>query len=358
MYKLANQVIDAHDDVCREFLTKIAKMNPKAYMMTTREREGLADDDFALSIITKKASKLNKFPIIDKHSAWISSQYFNETHYRLPKEAAEIAAHWIHDACQRFQVKPSPAVEVLNKTASTNIYCEPDLPASSRVVRTVERDLEKFAEVEKICNNETFATYVFNTVDNVKLGNSYFQEYSDQMPIEYRVKYANSLQKRAGVLGFTLEGKLEKYAANSYSAHVDSHLALRRDLVDGQDPKFKAALTKMATMKDDMLPLEFAKLLHGFDKMAKIDQYYGGYLVNPYESTISTQINPKYIYKTASTRLTDDAINKLAIEKYAKIKEYFGYNVADELKKHGSVIFESLPADAKEIIAGIADGSL
>jgi hypothetical protein len=359
MFKLANQMLDAYDDVERTYIRKLAKIDPKIYLMTDSEKRELTDNDYALSVITKKASKLNKFPVDTHSNAWLSNQYFNETHWRLPKEAQEIAAHHIKRACDQFGIPTTTAVEGMAKEASSNVFYEGDLPSSAKVSRTTEVDLSKFAEVQQIADNYTFAQYAFPTAAHVKLGNEYFSQFAKDMPLEYRHKYACALQKRAGELGTVLKGEISKYAANAYGAHIDAHLASRKSLLDVADPKFTSALDKMASMKKDMAPIEFARLLHGFDKRAGLDRYYGGYLINPYEATFVNQKNPGFMYKSASYQdLTADAIGKLAIDKYAKIKEYFGESIADSLKKEGASIFDSLPMDAKEIIAGIADGSL
>lgn len=361
MFKLANQILDAYDDTQMIHLRKIAKINPSIYMMTAEEHSSIGDDNFALSVITKKAHKLNKYPVDSHDNTWLSNQYFNETHFRLPKEAAQTAAHFIKKACAKHKITPTPAVSTMAKEASSNVYFERDMPATARVERTATPDLSKFAEVQKIGDSYTHAQYVFATPGHVKLATRYFEEFCDRMPVEYRHKYAAAIQMRAGELGMGKQrGRVEKYASDAYSAHVDAHVRLRMSLLDAV-PEMKTALEKVAATKKESTPMDFARLLHSFDKHAKLDRYYGGYLTNPYEATFATQVNEnaRPIFKSASHgSLTPDAIAKVANEKYAKIKEYFGQNVADTLKKEGAPIFESLPADAKEIIAGIADGSL
>ncbi|NDC22528.1 MAG: hypothetical protein EBZ49_00135 [Proteobacteria bacterium] len=359
MFKIANQVLDAYDDVDHKILRKVAKLDPKIYLMSNDERQKLSDNDFALSVITKKASKLNKFPVDTYDNAWLSNQYFNETHLRLPKEAAEIAAYHIKKACEQHEIETTPAVEGMAKEAYSNVYYEGDLTSNDKTQKVVDVDLSKFAEVEKISDSYTFAQYAFPTQAHVKLANMYFDKYAEAMPLEVRHGYASNLQKRAGELGINLKGKISKYAANAYGAHVNAHLSSRKSLLEVADPKYAAALEKLGHMKDSLSPSEFAKLLHGFDKRAGLDKYYGGYLLNPYEATFANQHNPSYEYKSASyNSLSADMIGKISSEKYAKIKEYFGSSVADALKKEGAPVFESLPNDAKEIIAGIADGSL
>lgn len=357
MFKLANQILDAYDDVTREGLRKLAKLNPQVYVMTSDEHSKLADEDFALSVITKKASKLNRFPIDGEDNTWLSNQYFEMNHEKLPKLAAQTAAWHIKQACDRFGIPVSPAVEGIAKEASSNVYVEEDMKSIQRQP-VQEVDLSKFAEVEKIGENYTFAQYVMGKPAHVKVAAQYFEEFSEKMPIATRAKYAAAVHRRSQELGMgKLAGKVAKYAGSGYGGAVDAHLRSRASLLEIGQPKMAAAIPKLAAAKDTMEANEFAKLLHEFDKRAGLDQYYGGYLVDPYQATFSQSVYAGWRHKTASG-LTHDEISKVASAKYEKIKEYFGSSVADELRKHGAAIFESLPMDAQETIVGIANGSI
>jgi len=361
MFKLANQIIDAYDDINRVHLKKLAQINPNIEFMDPEDRTQLEDQDFALSIITKKASKLNKFPVNNHDSTWLSNQYFQESYLRLPKTAAEIAAYHIKKACERYRVDQTPAVSGMAKEASSNVYFEQDIPQSAKVNRVITPDLSKFAEVQKIGDNYTFAQYTFATPPHVKMASKYFDEVCDDIPLEYRHKYAAAIQKRAKELGMEKqEGKVVKYASDHYSGFIDAHLASRKSLLEVADPKFVAALNKMASMKKDIAPIEFAKVLHGFDKRAGLSKYYGGYLTDPYLSTFANEPDPYIGWRTkvAGVELDSDAIKKVATEKYAQIKQYFGKDVADEFKKEGVSIYESFPQDVKEVIASMANGEI
>lgn len=357
MYKLANQVLDAYDDTSKVILRKVAAKNGNINMISDDERSLLSDDDFALTVITKKACKLNKFPIESHDSTWLSNEFFQETHNNLPWEAQHVAAHSIKLACERFGIKPTPAVEGLAKEASSNLFFEGDVATKNTKVE--EEDMGKYAQVQKICDNETFAQYTFGTTDNVKTGCEYFKTYSDKMPLELRHKYAAAIQRRAGDLGMTItDPAIRKYASSSYNAHLDAHLASRKDLLQIKEPMYTEGLNKLAAMRNQITPSEFAQVLHGFDKRAGLDKYYGGYLTNPYEATFASIVNPELVKVGSANSMTPDALKKMFIDKYSKVKEYFGSSIADSLKKEGSAAFEALPADAKEIISGIADGTL
>lgn len=357
MFKLANQVIDAYDDVSRIHLKKIAAINPKVQVMDPAERGALDDEDFALSIITKKASKLNKFPIDSHDSTWLSNQYFEETHQRLPKTAASIAAYHIKKACERFQINPVPSVEGMAKEASTNIYCEEDITESVKATKTVT--LSELAEIEKIAENYTFAQYAFATPAHVKMASKYFDHYCEKMPMEYRHKYASAIQRRAHELGMQkVAGVVGKYASDHYSGHLDAHLSSRRSLLEVAEPKFAAVLDKLAAAKKELTPSEFARALHGFDKRAGLSQYYGGYLTNPYEATFANEPDPYHGWRTKVAGVSLDQEKLSNIASSPKIAQYFGKSVADEFKKEPVAIFESMPNDVKEIIAQLANGEL
>ena len=355
MYKLANQVLDVYDDLNFEMLKKIANVDGKLYVRTADERAELQDTDFALSIITKRASKLNKYPLATKDDAWLSNEYFDMTHQRLPKLAAETAAYNIKLACEEHGIKTTPAVEGLAKSASSNVYVEDDTTKMNPVRLNKHVDLTKFAEVEKIAENYTHAQYAMGTPTEVKIASYYFDEYNLKFPLGLRHKYAESIQRRARELGMSeIKGQVQKYACEKYGSGVEGHLRKRASLLEIADPKFSSALTKLATMRTTMDASQFAKVLHGFDKRAGLTKYYGGYLKDPYEATFGGQMVKKAQYGG----ITEDEITEALITKYAKVKEYFGHSIADELKKHGMSIFESLPKDSKEIIVGIANGTI
>lgn len=357
MIKLANQVIDAYDDVLKDGLKKLAAKNPDINIMSHAERKELSDTDFALSVITKKASKLNKFPINDHDNTWLSNEYFQMTAHRLPKEAAEIAATHIKQACERFKIKTSPAVEGMAKKASDNIYLESEgLKPAHAVIRP---DLEKIAQVEEIGDNYTLAQFAFATPSHIKIACDYFETNLEKIPLETRHKYAAAIQKRAAELGMpTQQGAVIKYASDHYSPQVDAHLRSRLTLLEVADPVHKDRLDKLAAVKTKVPPSQFAQLLHAFDKQAKLDRYYGGYLMDPYLATFAGEPDPYegYRYKTANAKkLTAEEIRSVIDTRYDQIKDYFGKSLADEMKKEPIAIFDSLPNDAKELIAGMLD---
>jgi len=359
MLKLANQILDIYDDVTKDGIRKIAAFFPDVEVLSLEKRAELDPTEFGLTLITKEAGVLNKFPIADKDSTLISNYYFDMNHKNLPIEAQKIAAYHIKQACDRFGVKTASSVEALAPDdVLSNLYYEKEI-GSVKTASVIEIDLSDFAQIEKIASNQTSAQYIMSTPSRVKLAEQYFTDYHKKIPVELRTKYARAIQIRANELGMQkIGGVVGKYASDHYSSHVDAHLEKRASLLDAK-PVMRQVLKKFAAMKDLWSAQEFAQNLYAFDKQAGLTKYYDGYLQNAYETVLGLE-NPKpaVLFKTASKSLSDDQLKMIVSSKFDKIKEYFGKNVADELKKDPQTIFEGLPLDHKEVLVNIANGQL
>ena len=361
MLKLANQVIDAHDDVTKELMTKIAHKRPSCYMLSEDERSKLGDHDFALSIVTKTAGKLNKFPINSGDSAWLSAEYFDANCHKLPHEAAKTAAYHIKRACSKYSVPSKLRVDsyaVMLKSAADNVYYEKDNDVKGTEV-VVKPNLEKFANVKEIGENYTAAQYAFASPAHIKVACEYFAASSSKMPLDQRHKYAAAIQRRAHELGMAVQkGEVQKYASDHYSPMVEAHIRARASLLEGK-PELKASVEKIGHAKGQFTPSQFAQLLYGFDKQAGLNRYYGAGLTDPFQATFAGEPDPYAAYRTkvGSATVSGDELQKVVNAKYAQIKEYFGQHFADEMRKHPTEIFDSLPMDAKQLIVGMVDGT-
>lgn len=374
MFKIANQVIDAYDDIHWSYLEKVASKRPQTNLMMPDEHSKLQDDDFALSFITKESAKLNKFPVNDYDNTWLSNEYFPLTCEKLDKTAAVIAATNIRNACEHFKIEPSDCVKALaSEKVASNLYVEPysrnerdilfglypgkDYYMEEKTASKRE-SLDCFADVDRICDNYTHAQYVFSSPHHIKVGCAWFEEKHEKMPVELRHKYATAVQLRAQEFGLPpCKGAIAKYAGDAYSGQLEGHLASRRRLLDGGP--FEAEFGKLASARKDVTPYQFAQLLHAFDKKAGLNRHYGSYLKDPYQATFASA-DPSYSWmsKKSSRTLTAQEIESVVNTKQEKIAEYFGKGVASQLRKDPVAIFDSLPNDAKEIIGNIHDGAL
>lgn len=359
MIKLSNQVLDIHDDVTGEGIQKLAAMAPTINVMPASERARLSDRDFALSIITKTASKLNKFPINDRDATWLSNQYFDMNGHKLPEGAQKVAAWHIKKACAKFKIAPAPLVEKTAKESTTNVFVEGK--GLSKVDNTVQPDLTKIAAVSDIAESYTHAQYAFATAAHLKIACAFFDKQHEKIPSDLRHKYAAQIQRRSQELGLGAQGgTVAKYASDYYSPLVDAHLAARANLLQSDNLQ-RSRLEKIASMKRSLTPSHFAQVLHAFDKTAKLNRYYGGALTDPFLATFGKVPDPYHGYKiklASSRELTHEELRSIIGSKFDKIAEYLGRSVAEEMKKDPIAIFDSLPMDAKELIVSFGDGTL
>lgn len=371
MKKLEATIIDIFDDVnLTETMQKIAHRIPtelkKVDIPSMEDRNSLEDHDFALSIFTKNANKINKFPINNPINTVLSDQYFNLNHGKLPGQAQNIAATYIKQACDRFGLQASEGVKLAASIhpTMTNIYFEKinDKPGGSLLPEeALVADSEFYYALTKTAGDGSITRkYKMPNQDGVRAAAEYFNKYARQFAPEDRHQFASNVVKRAEELGMVIDSPaINKYAGLGYNDNVGGYLSIRRKLVEGQ-ATFTEALDKLASYQSKTDPVTFAKVLHELDKRAGLDRYYDTYLADPYASTFKQTLEKKanVIFSLDHLLMSESDLEKVAKDKYKTLKNYFGSTLADGLKKEGASAFIALPEDAKEIIARIANGEI
>lgn len=314
---------------------------------------GLEDDQFALSVITKTAEKINRFPINNKLNTALANEYFELNGYKLSYEAQKVAAVQIKKACNKFGLEPHNSIKVasMNHDSKTNVYFEKD--ASKATSSYVHPKVSKhyYALGTK---------YAMPTKPFLDMAVDYFHKFAKELPPQDRHTFAVNVFERAKELGETIKSAaIEKYAGTHYNPELEQHLKLRERLLDEASP-YVPALRKLASYKSTTEPITFAKVLQEFDKKAGLDTHYDTYISDPYASTFGKKMSKiaGYVYEQDGIYLTEADIEKVAKNQYATLKDYFGHTLADGLKKEGASAFMALPDDAKDIIARIANGEL
>ena len=116
---IAAAIVDFYDDSKHEMMSKIAMpprmANANMALLTPEQHSELQDSDFGLIVLTKRASVLRKFPVNDPGNAWMSAQYFDQTHEKLAFPARFVAAKFIKKACDAYGVLSSPLVNAYAK---------------------------------------------------------------------------------------------------------------------------------------------------------------------------------------------------------------------------------------------------
>jgi hypothetical protein len=329
---IANQVLDFYDDIERDTWSRIKptttpELVKKATVSEQSELLRAGAEAYALSTKLEDGTDLHKYPVLTPADTWISAAYFAETSHKLPEGLRKVAAANIQKALEKHRLP------LLKKEAKQNS--------------------DYFALKSK---------YPIDTASQVKLASSYFEEWHRSFKLSDRREYATKVASRAKDLGVeTLSPAIRKYAGQEYGTEIPTQLRLRRDLVSGTESMCDS-LNKVAEAQKRVSPDKFAELLGAWDREAGVDRYHGKYLADPYEATYSEnplrKIAGGYSWEDESTglKVSEADLKKVAEEKSEKIRGFLGESVAKELQKHGSQIFDSLPTDAKIVVAKIARG--
>lgn len=357
---LENAIIDIFDDVhLEQTLEKVATRLPdnikSQEMPTFEERDTYMDTAFAISIITKTAGKLNKYPINTTMNTAMSNEYFDLCHHNLPIEAQKVAASNIKAACGIHGIIPCESVEKVASGPTVNIYVEPynAKPGGPIVKRAsdVKPQGDHFYALE--------GKYAMPSPEYVTKAVDYFNKYAGQFTAQERFTYAHNVSARAKELGVPVEDTpINKYAGHLYSPDLRGAILARKGILP-EDSPYMDSLDKLASMQSEILPSDFAQVLHEVDKQAGLDKYYDKYLADPFWSTLgSMEKKANMVYEQHGKRITQSDMESALLEKRASFDKYFGSSLIDGLSKGMPDAFTSLPDDVKDTMASIAYGEI
>lgn len=209
--------------------------------------------------------------------------------------------------------------------------------------------------------------YPLDSFTQVKEAALYFDRTFKFMPPQERHEYAENLVKRAHELDIVVSSTVEKYGSSTYAPHHDIEVCLdarRRNLLDEEHLD---VLDKLAGLRVQMNPEDFALTLHEFDKAALLDQH-GTEIPDAYYTTFG-KVAAKNPQKEPSETSPDDAIvignEYITVRKLVEfvnnndkhLRHRFGWEFVDELHKDPMGIFNSMPRDQKLVIMRMASVS-
>lgn len=377
---IASTVLDFYDDAQHELLRKIAApvemRNVPTEVLGEEERDALDDNEFGLVVITKRASVLRKFPVNDPGNAWLSAQYFNDTHRKLAFPARFVAAKFIKQACDAYEVPSSHAVDAYAARADDEIEANTFVEGSESawmLRKLAERELlekqataaEMNAELE--LPDESFALvlhqedgtvirkYAMPDPEHVRKAASYFDKYAMDLPPEYRHRFAVAVRNRADELDVDIDGHdgIHKWASVTWNRHVHAHLEQRKSLLPRHE-EAAGILDKLASMIDESSPEDMASALQTFDEATGLTRYYDRGLTDPYASTMA-KVSEEWSAEIDGTTLTATDLRKVASS--SKLASYLGDTFAKQFSENPVEVFESLPAPEKALIKQISEGA-
>jgi hypothetical protein len=377
---ISSTVLDFYDDSSKELMSKIAAPanigEAHTNVLSDEERGSLPDTDFGLIILTKRASVLRKFPVNDPGNAWLSSQYFDQTHEKLAFPARFIAAKFIKQACDAYGVPSSPTVDGYaarsGDEANDNIFAEgaeskwmlsklAQRELMSKQATAVEQQAlinmpdDHYALVVQVGDGSIVRKYAMPDAQHVKMAADYFDKYAMDLAPSHRHRFAVSVRGRAEELDVRIEDghSLNKWASVNWNRHVDAHLEQRKSLLHPDDRGSLGILDKLASAIGDSETEDFAHALETFDAATGLDRYYDRGLTDAYSSTMNKAASG-WSAEVDGETITEEHLKKAAAS--PRLKSYLGEAFAISFGKNAATIFESLPMPEKTLIKQIATG--
>lgn len=382
---IAALVLDFYDDAKQELMTKIAMPRSLAgtqmTMLTPDQHDGLPDNEFGLVILTKRASVLRKFPVNDPGNAWLSAQYFQNTHEKLAFPARFVAAKFIKAACDAYGVPSSRRVEtyaaradeadvekntfvegsesqwMLRKLAQRELLTKE--ASAAEINAHIEMPNEHYALVINNGDGTIIRKYAMPDERHVKMAAAYFDKYAMDLPVEHRHRFATAVSARAEELGVDVSNSklLEKWASTEWNPFVHAHIEQRKSLLP-QNESARRVLDKLAASLAETTPEDAAQALQTLDQATGLAKYYDRGLTDPFASTMAKAAASGWSDEITDGKdkytITEDDLRKVAASK--KIAGYLGEAVARQFEQHPVEVYESLPDPEKVLIRQIIDG--
>ena len=378
----AAQVLDFYDDSQHELMSKIAMPSKLSgmnmSMLTPEQRDRLSDTDFGLVVLTKRAAVLRKFPVNDPGNAWMSAQYFQQNHEKLAFPARFIAARFIKQACDAYQVPTSSLVDAYaarigEGEVESNTFVEGSEGAwmlrklaqnefmskqadATEMNALMEMPNDHFALVIRQNDGSILRKYAMPDPTHVKKAADYFDKYAMDLAPEHRHRFATAVRGRAEELGVDVADNdlLHKWASANWNRHVDAHLEQRKSLL----PMNKGArdvLDKLAAAiaGNETSPEDAAAALQTFDSATGLSRYYDRGLADPFVSTMDKNATGW------SSEVDGHTLTEVDLKRAAESKQlagYLGEAFASQFAKNPVEIFESLPAPEKVLIKQVSTG--
>lgn len=197
--------------------------------------------------------------------------------------------------------------------------------------------------------------YPVGDVGQIKQAETYFLEHGIRMHPRDRHDYCKGLVKVAGAHGVDeLAGVVQEYGSTTYGRDLEMCLEARCEFLPKEAISVLEKLAAVAQVTD---PEEFAEALADFDEKTGLNHYWGQHVIDPWLSTLGPPIDKvaEYVWSEGAERTTGTELVELATNRIGLVKEQFGEDLAEEFTKDPIVLFESMPAPHKKILARMAN---
>jgi hypothetical protein len=305
-------------------------------------------------VMVDDGSVMKKFATADPGNTWLSTLYF-----ALTKDDQKVAAANLIEACDAFDI-PAPDMlwEVADGPVEGNIVdvsgtAPPTKIASAPVREDVEYAIER-ADGSKY--------YPLRDARDVTTAMDYFDRHAgDFVPRERRefaVKVA-SVAKRGAL---PLTEKIASYSAEGWNPALEGHLTTRyMHLTERDAPvEVKERLIKIAQLRSEIGPNDFANVLEQFDIDEGLDALWDRSVADPWYSTLGMDkvakgdVPAPESFTVGGTTVTTDELHQLAERSNSLVSEYMGEAFARAFLADPVRQFKALPTPNQKWLARLA----
>jgi hypothetical protein len=309
-------------------------------------------------VMLEDGKVLKKYATADSGNTWLSTLYFAFTKDNLPEEAQKIAAANLVEACEAFEIAPPDFLfDYADGPAETNMI---DVSGMSLPTKLAADDREDVTYA--IDRADGSKHYPLDNSASVAAALEYFDRNAGQFEPRERREFAVKTAAAAAKGSLPVPESVARYSSDSYNPSLEGHLTARfTHLMDADaSPAAKAALMKVASLRTEVEPEEFAQRLEAFDKAHGLDAMWDRWVADPWYSTLGLQKVAKgnapspTTYKVGEVTVTQHELETLAERGISNVRNLFGDKVADQFVKEPQAVFESLPLPNRKLLARLA----
>lgn len=210
---------------------------------------------------------------------------------------------------------------------------------------------QRFALVKEGQNRFPIDTY-----GDVLEADRWFNDHGESLHPEERRELCTKLASRANEIGCKVTDYVRKYAGAGYAPDGEVKVAVSTRMQYFQDDSperdmLNGLMNKYAHVPPDV----FCEAVKQFDEATGLDYHWDDGVYDPWYTTYGFIKEAAWEFSTHGDKINEGQLKQVVNASYPLIKEKFGDDMADGLKKSPVQIFNSLPLDTKRIIMRMAN---
>lgn len=210
---------------------------------------------------------------------------------------------------------------------------------------------QRFALVKEGQNRFPIDTY-----GDVLEADRWFNDHGESLHPEERRELCTKLAARADEIGCKVTDYVKKYAGVGYAPDGEVRVAVSTRMQYFQDDSperdmLNGLMNKYAHVSPDV----FCEAVRQFDEATGLDYHWDDGVYDPWYTTYGFIKEAAWEFSTHGDKINEEQLKQVVNASYPLIKEKFGDDMADGLKKSPVQIFNSLPLDTKRIIMRMAN---